>query len=390
MRMKTRFVLLLWLLALFTVISSCGDDGGPNIAPDTQLTASPPEGTAHSYLVHMAWKGTDPDGWVTGYEFGWHSGSLTTAEFESLAWVPTSTAESTFTVLADTCCVPGGDNYHGHTFLVRAIDNDGAKDESPAYVSFTATTEVPKTTITYPDWPHGTWADTLPPWVTVRWEGDDPDGEVVEYRYAWKRYEDPPWHLPPAFNDPSRWSPWSPENKVIRELTQTDPENPWSFYVQSKDNAGAIETVFKEGDNFIVIFVDPEKVNLPSISVCCNAGPCFGKQGPTIACRSTADTTKMDIPVEVSVGDTICFTTTTGPGKYARIVTDIQYRYNDPGEPGSWLDATKSENLVYPPSGQVFIVSPFINTLYIWVRDDYAEFGSTRRAHIMIDGVLDQ
>jgi hypothetical protein len=337
-KMKRRFFLVFGLVILVLFVCSCGDeDGGPNMAPDTVLTSFPPEGSTHSYRVQMVWTGTDNDGWVTGYELAWYSGVFSGNDFDTLSWVETSSKESTFVLPADSCCVDG-ENYSDHTFFVRAIDNDQARDETPAHVSFTATTMIPRTTITYPDWPPGVYADTLSPCVTVRWQGEDDDGQVVASRYVWKLYNDP-WQEPPLPEDP-RWSPWLPTNRFTVRLDR-HPDNPWGIWVQSKDDAGAIEKVFKEGRNFIVVYIGEYKVNLPSISICCVDGACYGKQGPTLGCRSTADTTEWDVPITVDVGDTVCFTTSFLPGEFARQVTHIAFRFNDPGEPGSWLDATR-------------------------------------------------
>jgi hypothetical protein len=332
----------------------------------------------------MIWTGSDPDGYVTGYELAWYTGVFSGDEYDTLGWQYTTSKDSTFLLRADSSC-NGGVPCRDHTFFVRAVDNAGGRDDTPAHVSFTATTKIPKTTITYPDWPYGVFADTLAPCVTVRWRGDDDDGNVVAYRYKWKRYNDPPWQEPPHPDEPG-WSQWDPATSVTWRLVQTEPDNPWSIAIQAKDDAGAVETVFKPGDNFIVIYVNEEWVNLPLISVCCVEGTCMGKPGKSLGCRSTADTTQMEIPIGISVGDTVCFTTAFSPGKYATEVTDIAFKFNDSTEPGSWLDAGREGNTIYPADGGIFMVPPGINVLYVWVRDDYCDFGSTRRAEIRIEG----
>jgi len=220
--------------------------------------------------------------------------------------------------------------------------------------------------------------------VTFYWSGTDQDGEVVEYRWGLKRYEDPPAHEPPPPWDPSRWSPWTRATRCTLELDQIDPENPWSFYVQCKDNAGAVEEVFEDGRNHILVYIDRNKVNYPSITICCRHGTCYGS-GKTIACRSTSDTTKMDIPVTLSIGDSVCFVASFTHGPYATKVTKIQFQVNDPLPSIYWHDASDSTYRCYPP-GSVFVVPEGITTIYVWVKDDYCRYGSVRRAYIKVEG----
>jgi hypothetical protein len=334
--------------------------------------------------------GTDPDGWITSYQYAWYSGPIPGGDLDTLlAWQATEAVEDTFEVMADTCCLGTGDgSFHGYTFFVRAIDNDGAADPSPAFRSFTATTTLPEAEIIFPELDPGQRDVFLPACVTVGWSGTDIDGEVVEYRYARKRYKEFPEGEPPDQADPTKWSPWSAATSYTVQLDQQDPENPWCIYVQAKDNAGAIETEFEDGRNYIRIFIDPAMKNLPNISVSCYIGACIGPPGTLVGTRSTqADTTLMDVPLTVSSDDEVHFRIAFSPGQYSSKVEKVQFLVDDPFEPVNWLDATKDENWCYPKGEAGMPVGLGTKTIYVWVKDDHCEFGSTRRAHIMVEGV---
>ena len=156
---------------------------------------------------------------------------------------------------ADSCC-SGGTAYHTYTLFVRAVDNKGMRDPTPAMAVIAATTLLPQTQITVPDLPQGEFEITSGPSVAIEWVGADTDGEVVSYRYATKLLLDDPPHQPPPQDDTARWSSWSGEAEVSLDLAVTDPGNPWSFYVQSKDNCGASEVIFQLGRNEILINVE--------------------------------------------------------------------------------------------------------------------------------------
>lgn len=380
-------VLAIALVIAVCVTLSCGDDESPNLVPETQLTAAPPQGGESSYRVSMAWTGSDPDGEVTGYEVAWRDGIVQAATLDSLVWESVDVTDSTFTVAADTCPAVGNTCHHTHTFFVRAVDNDGGKDPSPAYVGFDATTLTPRSRITFPPREAGQFGITLPTCVTIGWEGHNGEntGEPVAYRVARKKYEDWPVRQRPPDND-TRWSPWSGDKQVTVTLLPTEPEDPWSFYVQARDEAGAIENVFEDGRNHVIVYVDPILDSRPYASLSCLRGPCGAIGRKQLGHVSTADTAAFDVPVNVSIGDTICFRASALPGQYAEEVTHIAFLVNDPGEPGSWLPYGTSANTCYPRSPQVLLVAPNINTYYVWVRDDYCEYGSARRAYIKING----
>lgn len=373
---------LILVAALLAV--SCGDDGGargPNIPPDTQIVSGPDPGSIQSYAATIVWKGTDPDGRVDEFEIAWHRGVISCGDLDStLEWTRTTYRESTFAVLADTCPLQGtcqGTN----TFCVRAVDNEGAVDPDPAFVSFTATTILPQTEIIYPERAEGQQWITLPGCVNFRWEGIDEDGETVAYRYSAKGYYEWPGEgEPPPQDSKTMWSDWTTDTEATIYLSQQG--SPWSIFVQSKDNAGAVETYFGSPRNHMVVEVQDDD-NVPFVEVCASRGSCSGDRLP-LDCSSTED--PLASAIVVSEGDTLCFESTFEPGPYAEKVTHIAYLINDTGIPGAWKDATENANRFFPPSGQTYTAPLGITTVYVWVRDDYCEFGSTSTATIIIKG----
>lgn len=387
--MKTVMVLGVCLGSLF-MLSSCGDDSpgnrGPNLPPDTEIVSGPDPGSTGSYLVDIHWQGTDEDGRIEGYEFAWHTGTISCVEFDSvLAWHYTTKTESTFAAAADSC-PESGLCQRANTFCIRSIDNDGGVDPEPAYVSFTATTLLPRAQIVYPTEP-GQVSTNQPRCVTVRWEGYDDDGEAVEYRWTYKPYGDPPGPgIPYRQDDPTRWTPWSSATEAILPLEENEEISVWSFFVQAKDNAGAVETTFQSGRNHIVINIDPALESKPTVRICCYRGTC-GNQGSEIACRTSMNPSQMDVPVYIDVGDTISFRAVFQPGKNASQVEEIAWRVNDSSRPYYWEDATNSSNWCYPPQDDLpFRVEGGIYTVYLWVKDDYCENGSTNFAYMEIVG----
>jgi len=172
LRAATLFILLLVCCILVAVPLGCSksDPSGllNNIPPETQLSFAPAAGDTVCYRVRMNWFGWDPDGEVTHFLTMW----------DSLDWVYTVATDSVFTVSTDDTTGGANQSYGYHTFSVKAVDNDGAEDPTPASVSFTAENIFPDTEIIEGPGEIMSW-----PFVTFEWEGSDHDGEVVGFGY---------------------------------------------------------------------------------------------------------------------------------------------------------------------------------------------------------------
>jgi hypothetical protein len=260
------------------------------------------------------------------------------------------------------------------------VDNDSEKDPDPPHRSFTATTTAPRTTITSPV------VSVQSSCITFRWSGTDDDGKAVQYRYVWKPDDAVPVDEPPAPENPA-WSEWGTLTEWTDRFNENDPGNPWSFYVQAKDNAGAIETTFRRSENRFVFYVDKSKDSYPWVKISCYRGGTFDPHKEFIAARSTSDTLAMENPIGVSAGDTLSFRIEFRAGEHASRPARIMIQENNP-YPGIWWDAIEpgQTEWLYPALGSEFTAGYGISSLYVWVEDDYCFFGSVRRAYVKILG----
>ena len=384
--MKTRSRLIFGLLAALLTIYSCSDesaDTGPNLPPETIMGEYPAQGSTVSFEVSMQWGGTDSDGRVTSYEIAWRSGPFDSSMLDSLDWGSTSAREATFIVKADTCCIDDSTTWkHTHTVFIRAVDDDGARDPDPPHRSFTATTTAPTTKITSPS------TAVQSPCITFRWNGNDLDGEAVEYRYVWKPDDELPEDRPPDPDIPGTgWSDWGTHTEVTNNFRWEDnPSRSYSFYIQSKDNAGAIERGFKVNDNHKIFYVDRSLGSLPWIKISVFRGGAFDPDKEYIASRSTSNPSAMETPVAVEAGEEFSFRIEFTKGSAASAVTAIQIQEDDPDRRG-WSSVTPGQTEeLYPALGTDFRAPPGIWTLYVWVEDDYCYQGSVNAAHVRLSG----
>ena len=275
-----KLVVILCLIGVAVVASCIKEDlvrPDRNRPPETILTVGPDMGDRvfHKYLVR--WSGLDRDGVVVAYkvaavsETELYGGRTDPEEIEAylfdLPWHVTDATESLFVFRAD---MPNSRNY---SLYVAAIDNEGKEDPTPAATSFLAVDYgLPEITINIsssvdsilPDQP--TEVYTLPAYnlgnpdepivITVEWEGYDPDGEIIAWKY---RIDSSPEQTVPADShyvqllydpsDPAQSDVWlglhefrlvaiddanaRSEEKVARFAINFDPETVidsiWSF-----------------------------------------------------------------------------------------------------------------------------------------------------------------
>ena len=150
--------LFLALAALLLLLGSgCGPSTEltgtpiPNSLPDTWVTARPPDIIEAGFVVQFFWSAADPDGRIDRYQWRISDNgtdgisaqdtlTIDPATGDTLnPWFDILSADSTFLVTADIPDFPtdpDGFNrsYQTHTFWVRAIDDDGGIDPSPAFV----------------------------------------------------------------------------------------------------------------------------------------------------------------------------------------------------------------------------------------------------------------
>ena len=173
LRMRNR-VALLALGALFLVLAGCGKKKNhlvPNLPPETSITvASVGTDTLHAanHLIRLHWFGSDPDGEVVAFELR----MLNTSNPADSNWVRLDCAtgdcnDSLFTLYSPT-------GFTRAKLEVRAIDNEGARDETPAEQSFSFINNAPACHFTSgPLRTDSTYAT-----ASVTWLVDDPGGDV--------------------------------------------------------------------------------------------------------------------------------------------------------------------------------------------------------------------
>lgn len=156
------------LLSCIVLGMGCGDnDFQPvgNEPPETGLAITGAIDTTF-YTINMKWWGSDPDGEVSGFHYRWIA--PTGAEVFDLDTVWTFTG---FTTKKFNMPVP--DSSAAYTFQVRAVDDQGAVDESPAEQTYPFYNNPPFGEIRFKELlPDSSW-----PVIAFGWNSYDPDGD---------------------------------------------------------------------------------------------------------------------------------------------------------------------------------------------------------------------
>ncbi len=184
--------LVLPLAVAGILVSGCGKSGSlsPNMPPETVIFVSGPVDTVN-HVVLLRWLGSDSDGEVIRFEFKWiYEAGQEPSGYDSTVWFPTARTDSSFTVYT-----PSG--YSMPAFVVRAVDDAGDADPTPARQFFQFSNLPPSLAISgSPRLP----AVTLPV-VTVTWDSSDPDGNINQAHYlVWLDGDESDARLVPAGN----------------------------------------------------------------------------------------------------------------------------------------------------------------------------------------------
>ncbi len=161
-------------MILLAILFACSTDRttkpNTNLPPDTHLylffsdTLQLPGESASMQVLH--WYGDDPDGEVAGYQYKWSFSCDT-------CWTFT-------TVVTDTFLVPIRVPHDTFSFEVRAIDDDGLTDPSPAHLSFPVMNTPPsvKFPIDFVRNYSGNVYNSFS-YFSIGWTGSDPDGDAT-------------------------------------------------------------------------------------------------------------------------------------------------------------------------------------------------------------------
>ena len=282
------------------LLAGCSSDEGsvaPNQPPDTEITSSVPgEGESVPHQMEIRFSGRDADGTVQEFEYLLHTYPRSTARLADIVvpqpaandprWGPARGDGTNFAIdliaLADTLRAdPRGDIGDGHfdrwhTIFLRAIDNEGARDETPDSRTFSAFTLAPALWLLEPALPSPQVVE-LPRTFVMHWNGADDIGDG--------RTQDPVsvrWVLMPVAAadvgtervrdllydlSEERWSDWQAwgiadstrEARLRNVLAPASGDSFYAFAVQGLDDGGAITPQFGDtpltDSNFGVLHV---------------------------------------------------------------------------------------------------------------------------------------
>ena len=248
----------------------------PNELPNSLTTHAPLEGN----LVHFYWTGSDPDGAVSGFRWrlsdNGQVGMIDEPDTLGLPWNFTTVTDSVFAVSADQP-VPRDPEDTGpriffrvHTFWIKAVDDLGAEDPSPAYITFTTITEAPEVEVAVSPsvgpMPDGCLELPLP--VSFTWtasDSDSPADALLEVRTLLVSLSDLGIDAcltqaeyeglnPLAAVDEALWSDWQeydPQSQVqpALDLGPQHMGGRYLFAAMARDGAGAWTEELAWGSN---------------------------------------------------------------------------------------------------------------------------------------------
>lgn len=180
----TRFLLLFASLAAVGAAVGCDavlTEADPNQPPETSVANVPVEGATLFALVTLSWDGGDSDGFVDAYEYRYTTTSAAGVETVQ-DWVRTEATSVTLAFLSPEAV-------NEQRFEVRAIDDDGEADPTPAVKAFKTTQSFPPTvTIAEPTGTRELFTrESTTDWylgVPLVFQGADSDGQIVEYQWS--------------------------------------------------------------------------------------------------------------------------------------------------------------------------------------------------------------
>jgi hypothetical protein len=293
------------------VVAGCEDSTppSPNIAPETEITSSVPrDSSSVAHHVDIHWRGADADGTPAYFQYILDTYPRSVARIDQIVFDPPAVNDARWangrvnanhllvvapadTLRVDPRTAPPPLLFdRWHTFYLRAVDNEGAIDETPAFRTFKTFTAAPVLGLLEPT--RVGEPAILPRAVVAHWEGYDQIGgglgsdeqDPREARWALLRCQLDGNGDPLGFPDslyalaPSRWSPWSAwmsaggQSAVLRDLVPVGPnQQAWVFAVQGRDDGGAITPRFEAApefqNNYAVIVADGSLPVGPAIRI---------------------------------------------------------------------------------------------------------------------------
>ncbi len=242
--MKTTIKIASVLLGILGVLlwQTCSRETSPafpNQPPNTTLANIPVPNDTIFALATLHWDGEDNDGYIVAYEYRYITRHIFAADSVVQPWKKTD--KTSLTIAFES-----SDDLNYQRFQIRAIDNKGEADPTPAEKRFyTYKTTFPETKLLVPSQNQQFFAipQTTDWWfgvqITFTAEDKDVQGEIVEYAWAVDRGA---WHWE---TDTTLYI--TPDNFVPLEGKHT-------IRVTSRDNTNLVDPI---GDSVVVRLITP-------------------------------------------------------------------------------------------------------------------------------------
>jgi hypothetical protein len=403
---KLLFAAILGACLLAVLLASCSEKAGgtrrPNVPPETFIAFGPREDSLTYYKVQVFWFGEDEDGTIDHFLINTVEDVDRTAygpgfDWDSLdGWAATTSKESTFVLMADSCCLSGVSVKTASAMwgvLVRAVDNSGAVSEEPAMLFFRATNVLPSVSITVPVAPGTSVRPPLTGHPYFEWEGDDPDGDAGALQYKYIAVVDadvnpqtvqtlPPLtyedtgsgHAAPVVGKWSRWVAADCTYVKDMDLELYKPQQGQAadyiwFCVAAKDEGGAI-------------LPSTRYARLCGVMVDVGSGVRIFIDGGAMGIRDSKDYSRLSAVSGIFTGTTVSFRFWGEESRSAgNIAEAFRYYWDSPSDPtSSWsfwtgVDPLRERGrtpewlIRYPRDGSVFEPALGSHILYVEVRD---------------------
>ena len=229
--MRRRAFALALLLALGLLLAAAGCGGtsknvlAPNLPPETTVYVQGPVDTVN-HRVHIYWFGSDPDGYVVAYLMRFVPPQAPDTLWDTVyCALPGRCTDSVFTIIT-------GDSTLVHTrFEIRAMDDKGQIDPTPATQLFLLSNRAPTVTIKDP-YVLAATGDTTYASVTAMWDVTDLDGGGPGLRYRiWLDGNQA------GYDSTTEKSFTVPSHRFLRNGTY--PSGPRTLYIQAVDDGGS-------------------------------------------------------------------------------------------------------------------------------------------------------
>jgi len=153
-----------------------------NTPPNTTLANIPQPGDTLFPLVQIIWDGEDSDGYIVGCEYRYTSHHIHRGDSAVFDWIASD--DEILDLVFES-----SDSLNRQELEVRAVDNEGDKDPTPAKLTFyTPRTFLPQTEITAPEDGSALFVkeETSDWWpgILLTFQATDEDGEITEYGWA--------------------------------------------------------------------------------------------------------------------------------------------------------------------------------------------------------------